>query len=469
MSTFAIGDEVSLPQGHKAILRWIGRIPNRGPTEYAGVELVGPESRHLGKHSGDHEGKQYFETEVPGTGLFISYTQLVSANIKTPRLPPSSPAHPVAPSASPVAASPAHFANAPGDMSFQATWASPSRVMSPGMASPSPRFLQRPSMGRLNAVMNGSSTNGGSNGASISTTANIPPGNAVVDQLHTELDAVKSQLDAERQDFEARRQDFRLAIQATNRKVENLISVYESKLEEVKNDYEKKLRQARRSSMAISSPSEAEIDEQRLALAAMQNKLIAERTEKQEEVDSLKRELSHLRELAGSAVDLESLVNDLGKYEQELGELRSKVNNMDSLEAEVARLKKENAKLANASSGSHSAKDYEQLERALETKLMRESELELDNEQLHTEVKRLETKIRKLEESHANSTATPAAPRVPASPKAPRATAAPSVPVPKSLSEFEQDTSIVDMAAGRTDWCSLCEREGHSAVDCPYE
>lgn len=381
---FSIGEEVLLPQGYQAILRWVGRIPGRSPIEYAGVEVIGPEAAKLGKHSGSYAGQQYFQTKVPGAGLFVSYAQLVSANIRTPRLPPNDET---------------------------------SSVFS------SPRSQKRD----------------------------------IADSSIKKLT------------FQDSRAFYRDALKAANAKVIELSTDFETQLKQVKAQYEAQLKQARRSSQLLASPSGSEVEEQRLALAAMQNKLIQERAERQEEIDSLKRELQQLRKVAGSVEDLETLVGDLAKYEEELTKLRSEVNEMDKLKDEVRALRSQNATLElRASSqgsihspslhGSSFSLNSERMEKLLEDKLLREAELEMQNEQLLKELhdlksaKQNETQA-KLEHDHAE-----------------RANSSTEqigqVPVPQKLID---DSSIIDLAAGRTDWCSLCEREGHSAVDCPYE
>lgn len=82
MATLRIGNKVTLPDGSPAILRWMGRVRGKS-LEYAGVELLGPEATLLGKHSGEFEGIKYFDVEVPGTGLFVSFTKLLSSNVQT--------------------------------------------------------------------------------------------------------------------------------------------------------------------------------------------------------------------------------------------------------------------------------------------------------------------------------------------------------------------------------------------------
>lgn len=415
MSTFAIGDEVTIPQGHKAILRWIGRIPGKGPSEYAGVEVIGPQSQTLGKHSGTFHGKNYFQTSQPGSGLFISYTQLVSANIKTPRLaPPDSNAslngNASNTSLSGIRPSP------PSPIPHSSEFGSPNRSISPvfrnyDFSQQQQQFQQQQQQ---------------------------------VQQLNNQIESLQALIQKERAQKDTQRNEYRMIIDGINGKVSGMTADYEARLRDLTNSYEQKLKQARRSSL-VSSP-ESELDEQRLALASMQNKLISERQQKQKEIEDLQREVASLQKAAGSAEDLESLAKELSKYEEAL---RSQSQETTDSKQEVSRL-----------------------EQSLEAKILRESELEEQNEKLKAEIEELRHQLQGANDAAAARTAdtTPeslAPSDVKNSP--PGASAATSIPVPSSLSQFEEDTSTVDLAAGRTDWCALCEREGHQAIECPYE
>jgi hypothetical protein len=76
-----IGDQVTLPEGQKAILKFVGKIAGK-PGEYAGVQLVG-EYENQGRHSGTFEGVTYFTTSKQNTGLFISYTKLIGSTLRS--------------------------------------------------------------------------------------------------------------------------------------------------------------------------------------------------------------------------------------------------------------------------------------------------------------------------------------------------------------------------------------------------
>ncbi|KAI5968941.1 hypothetical protein KGF57_000056 [Candida theae] len=79
-----IGLRVSVPNasGH-GYIRYIGPIRNKSGL-FAGLELQGPLATSRGKNSGSVEGVQYFTVSIPKSGLFLPYERLRSSN---PQLP----------------------------------------------------------------------------------------------------------------------------------------------------------------------------------------------------------------------------------------------------------------------------------------------------------------------------------------------------------------------------------------------
>lgn len=409
MSTLKIGDEVVLPQGQSAVLRWIGHIPGRQPTEFAGVEVLGPDAELHGKHSGTYKDQQIFQTSKPDTGLFVSYVQLLSCNVRGP---------------SPAPVNGAELAPQGG--------AAP-RGATPGGSTP------------------GSSTPGGSTPGGSSSSAE--------------------------------RQFFRDTLAAVTAKSDELARTYEERIGALRREFDEQIRRARRSSAML--PSGVEVDEQRLALAAMQNKLLDERAAKQEENDRLRSELQHLRKLAGGVDDLEALIADIQSNEQHLAQLRSKVEGVDALKQQLADALRHSTELELALQRQKDPKDppakrdteqqaqlerqVAQLERQLEAKLLRESELEAETDALKARTHADAAEIAHLKaelEKKATQMPGPLAPATPgrAEPERVEDVSMLDVPVPDKLT---YDDSM-DIAAGRTDWCSLCERQGHVTTECPF-
>ncbi|KAJ5455753.1 uncharacterized protein N7458_004017 [Penicillium daleae] len=64
-----VGDLVNVPGGMYGTVKYLGTVAGK-PGRFAGVEL-GPEHAQRGKNSGDVEGRKYFATSVPGSGIFV--------------------------------------------------------------------------------------------------------------------------------------------------------------------------------------------------------------------------------------------------------------------------------------------------------------------------------------------------------------------------------------------------------------
>lgn len=496
MSSFAIGDEVSLPQGHRAILRWIGRLPGRTPVEFAGVEVIGDVAQQLGKHSGTCDGVQYFETEVPNTGLFVAFTQLVSANIKTPRFSsnPGSPVHP-----------------------------NTSLFRSPGLKTPGRSPLKTSYGSTIAANDNASPFSSDSGSVQASE-------NASVELLSAQLQKMQEQRDLERQNHEKQRADYRQTLINVNGKVEELKKKFEAKIQELKAEHEVKLRSARRSSSLLIQPGASEVEEQRLALANMQNKLIQERTEKQDEIERLTLELENFKKLQGPNEDLERFVEDLAKSEQELKQLRSQLDNVDELKTEISNLRTRNLDLEMSLDKNLAAVDepdaeeaaknkeliemyateitelkleIERLEHDVETRKANENRLEIENKAFNQRIKELEELNEQLETQkpvepsdeerelqkqkedklHAleseNEDLKAKISKLEGTNlsykheldelKDQQTAVVPSVPLTSSLDADDSDEdSSMDMTAGRKGWCRNCEREGHYSEQCPF-
>ncbi|KAJ5875490.1 uncharacterized protein N7473_012837 [Penicillium subrubescens] len=64
-----VGDIVNVPGGMYGTVKYLGTVAGK-PGRFAGIEL-GPEHSQRGKNSGDVEGRKYFATTVPGSGIFV--------------------------------------------------------------------------------------------------------------------------------------------------------------------------------------------------------------------------------------------------------------------------------------------------------------------------------------------------------------------------------------------------------------
>ncbi|KAJ5591803.1 uncharacterized protein N7459_002172 [Penicillium hispanicum] len=64
-----IGDVVNVPGGMYGTVKYLGAVAGK-PGRFAGIEL-GSEHAQRGKNSGDVDGRKYFATSVPGSGIFV--------------------------------------------------------------------------------------------------------------------------------------------------------------------------------------------------------------------------------------------------------------------------------------------------------------------------------------------------------------------------------------------------------------
>ncbi|OJJ88832.1 CAP-Gly domain containing linker protein BIK1 [Aspergillus glaucus CBS 516.65] len=63
------GDTVNVPGGMYGTVKYLGTVAGK-PGKFAGIELA-PEHARRGKNSGDVEGRKYFSTSNPGSGIFV--------------------------------------------------------------------------------------------------------------------------------------------------------------------------------------------------------------------------------------------------------------------------------------------------------------------------------------------------------------------------------------------------------------
>ncbi|KAM5442936.1 hypothetical protein MferCBS31731_001808 [Microsporum ferrugineum] len=84
-----VGDLVNVPGGMYGTVRFLGPVAGK-PGRFAGVELA-PELASRGKNSGDVEGRQYFTTSIPGSGIFVpmNNSKYVTRRAVAPQLTPA--------------------------------------------------------------------------------------------------------------------------------------------------------------------------------------------------------------------------------------------------------------------------------------------------------------------------------------------------------------------------------------------
>lgn len=82
-----VGDQVNVPGGMYGTVKFIGTVAGK-PGRFAGVEL-GPEHAGRGKNNGDVEGRNYFTTSVPGSGIFVPINNSKYVSKRTTGTPPT--------------------------------------------------------------------------------------------------------------------------------------------------------------------------------------------------------------------------------------------------------------------------------------------------------------------------------------------------------------------------------------------
>ena len=85
-----VGDVVNVPGGMHGTVKYLGSVAGKAG-RFAGVELSS-EHAQRGKNSGDVDGRKYFATSIPGSGIFVpmnnsKYVTRRSSNISTPTTP----------------------------------------------------------------------------------------------------------------------------------------------------------------------------------------------------------------------------------------------------------------------------------------------------------------------------------------------------------------------------------------------
>ncbi|KAE8333782.1 hypothetical protein BDV39DRAFT_1468 [Aspergillus sergii] len=93
-----VGDLVNVPGGMYGTIKYLGGVAGK-PGKFAGIELAAEHARR-GKNSGDVEGKKYFSTSTPGSGIFVpmNNNKYVTKRLSAPSIPsvnPPTPSRPI--------------------------------------------------------------------------------------------------------------------------------------------------------------------------------------------------------------------------------------------------------------------------------------------------------------------------------------------------------------------------------------
>src|SRR5262245_53618026 len=106
-----VGDLVNVPGGMYGTVRFLGVVAGK-QGRFAGVELA-TEHAGRGKNSGDVDGRQYFETSVSGSGIFVPMNGSKYVAKRSTGVPPTPSRHSGPSFSKSVGPSPAPSVNRP--------------------------------------------------------------------------------------------------------------------------------------------------------------------------------------------------------------------------------------------------------------------------------------------------------------------------------------------------------------------
>ncbi|CAI6284207.1 unnamed protein product [Periconia digitata] len=176
-----VGDPVDVPGGMNGVVKFVGSVRGK-PGVFAGVELS-REFATRGKNDGDVEGTRYFQTSVPGAGIFLPVHRAVkrgSTPLSSSMMMPPTPTTPSYSSHNNFSASSRERPNFSPDTPSIPKF---SQSLGPGARASSPVFKpQRPSLQRPESPVRKSSNlaptpsrNGARTPAGLSKSAIGPP------------------------------------------------------------------------------------------------------------------------------------------------------------------------------------------------------------------------------------------------------------------------------------------------------
>ncbi|CCE63457.1 hypothetical protein TPHA_0E03680 [Tetrapisispora phaffii CBS 4417] len=413
-----IGCFIQIPNVGRGKLKYVGVVDNK-PGYYAGIDLLA----NIGKNNGSFQGKKYFETEYPQSGLFIQL-QKVSHLIEN------------------------------ASLSRRTTLVTDNNHSNTNVMSSGDRSSSVTSDGRINST-------GSTIVRSIHNDITVDPTSPTpIGSYHGDSRRGTARLD----DLDKMEIDTPVPASAGRRDVvtDKLIKEYEQKIEKQFNQlvqYKKLL------------------DEQRVVLEEMkptidiyENNLVSS----ENEIASLKEQLNKERE-----------ENDKQKkyFENEHEQLLRVVDQLhDEIKENERRViaSKQNMKMSSGHTDETVLRELEELREYKQTnetnKLkwekerdqlkMHNSSLNKEYQELYKDFSRMES-IQRENETLRNKlseleTHTSTQPKTDASENpATQPDDIASLPIYRPAKE-------VDVTAGRDLWCALCDKQGHTSIDCPY-
>ncbi|GMF66885.1 hypothetical protein AFCA_006387 [Aspergillus flavus] len=378
-----VGDLVNVPGGMYGTIKYLGGVAGK-PGKFAGIELAAEHARR-GKNSGDVEGKKYFSTSTPGSGIFVpmNNNKYVTKRLSAPSIPsvnPPTPSRPinfsksVGPGLSPAVRTPRPVRRPSLPRAESPRGPPPSKLSLTGLRTPSGASRAASSNGRPRSPVKAPSRTSTSRPPSRlsvdddiqSTRSSDIQRKAMAAEVQELTDQVRSLekqlLDRDRQldeqantlaEFHRMLEEFEgsdsLSIRAQLREKNEKIAQLTTEFDLHRADFRSTL-----DTLEVAAAETERVYEQRLDELMQQNKELQDRGE---DVEAVARQLKQLEELVS---ELEEGLEDARRGE---AEARAEV---EFLRGEVERTKLELKK--ERESSSHAVGDGQQHSRELDQK-----------------------------------------------------------------------------------------------------
>ncbi|KAG5422292.1 hypothetical protein I9W82_001387 [Candida metapsilosis] len=442
-----IGQRVAVPNA-----TGYGYIRYLGPIQYktglfAGLELQGSLAKSRGRNSGSVDGVSYFTVSVPKSGLFLPYDRLKSVNPQLPDVSEIGNGHNGGSGATdlvtPIRPNPrSRFSpmSKPPYQSAQRNTRIPHQQNGEMHHYSNTDHNRRESSWSMDQHQSEMSTTPLRSPLTPSNTYHDAKLNLLDDQLHKsenghnykeqieELNKLIREKDRKLENFKKQREEWHSAMDDLIAVQQDGITVFEEKIQELED---------------VNSNSKAEID-----------RLLQKLKDSNAKVDQLEKECSELRLQSTTnkpSEDTEAKIHSLEttckNYSDQVKQLQKDLN---AANEQIEQLKKsDNGRTTRQPSRNHSSD-------VITVSKRKDSGSENHSSDAIAALDRL------ISLSTVSSTF--------AEPN----DATKAMHSSNSLDDLQdlpvyKPSSLTDPSAGRSDWCGLCERDGHSSINCPFE
>lgn len=458
--------KVSIPGANvSGYLRYVGAIDGKQGS-FCGVELIGPLASSRGKNSGEVDGKEYFKVQHPHTGLFLPYSRLLKANPHLER---------------PVSRSPSLVSQTP---SPSAKHRFPSNIR-----SASPALSKRTIAERSTSLPS----------AAIGNASEFTKLRKDYDDLKRTHEMTKRDMDDKLRILEELQQTVS-ELQPVLEEYEYDLAEKDKRFQRQKLEFEKARDQWRQSLDVVVSNQQESEDFYEKRIEDLESRLSSSKSNVSDDahtiIKNLETTISQLTDENGrlkahmeSGSNLVPVNQDeldrsqkyIATLEGEVEQLLAKVAQMEeNTQYSKTRLVENLGSMSIDESSTDKDKLIQRLQHELEMRPtfdelsdLQKSLDELDElhatelEKKRQEISQLKDRVNTLEKFKSSPLATNTV--------ASDLTSLLPLPEPSIELTPEDDLPIykpatpTDPSAGREDWCGLCERSGHSSIDCPYE